>query len=277
MVTVPEAVALGVVQGLTEFLPISSSAHLVLLPWLLRWDTPDNIMAFNVALHLGTLFAVLVYFFFDWLMIIASYIGDLRMKRWKGGVRGSMLPKVLLGTVPAVLAGLVLERHIEEMFYRETDKVWIIGILLALFGLFLLLGELFGRKERGEDAIGYRDALLIGVAQAFAIIPGVSRSGVTILAALLVGLTRPAAARFSFLLGTPVIAGAALLTMGDLHVADLSLPLFIGILTSAVTGILAIKVLLKWVQHRSYGVFVYYRWLLAAVVLVVYYLRSTQG
>lgn len=277
MVTVPQAVALGVAQGLTEFLPISSSAHLVLLPWLLKWETPDNIMAFDVALHLGTLFAVLMYFFFDWLMIIASYIGDLRMKRWKGGVRGSMLPKVLLGTVPAVLAGLVLERHIEELFYRDTGKVWIIAILLALFGLFLLLGERLGRKERGEDGIGYRDALLIGVAQAFAIIPGVSRSGVTILAALLVGLTRPAAARFSFLLGTPVIAGAALLTMGNLHAADLTLPLFIGILTSAVTGILAIKVLLKWVQHRSYGVFVYYRWLLAAVVLVVYYLRATQA
>ena len=275
MVTISQAVALGVAQGATEFLPVSSSAHLVLIPWLLKWETPDNIMSFDVALHLGTLFAVLLYFFFDWLMIVASYIGDLRMKKWKGGARGSLLPKIAIGCIPAAVAGWFLEERVEALFYNDPRSIWMLAVTLSVFGLALLISERVGKQKYQETQITYNHALIIGIAQVFAMVPGVSRSGITIFAGLMLSLTRPAAARFSFLLGTPIIAGAAILKIGELHASDFNASLFLGILSAAITGILAIKLLLTWVQHRSYGIFVYYRWLLAAVVLVVYYLRAT--
>lgn len=275
MVTISQAVALGVVQGATEFLPVSSSAHLVLLPWLFKWETPDNMMSFDVALHLGTLFAVLIYFFFDWLMIIASYIGDLRMKKWKGGARGSLLPKIVIGCIPGAVGGWLLEEHVETLFYNDARSIWMLAVTLSVFGLALLISERVGKQEYKETQITYSHALIIGIAQVFAIVPGVSRSGITIFAGLMLSLTRPAAARFSFLLGTPIIAGAAILKIGELHASDFNASLFLGILSAAITGMLAIKLLLTWVQHRSYGIFVYYRWLLAAVVLVVFYLRTT--
>ncbi|PKO19508.1 UDP-diphosphatase [candidate division BRC1 bacterium HGW-BRC1-1] len=275
MVTISQAIALGIAQGATEFLPISSSAHLVLIPWLLKWETPDNIMSFDVALHLGTLFAVLIYFFFDWLMIVASYIGDLRMKKWKGGARGSLLPKIILGCIPGAVVGWLLEERVEALFYNDPRSIWMLAVTLSVFGLALLISERVGKQKYEETQMSYKHALLIGCAQAFAIVPGVSRSGVTIFAGLMLSLTRPAAARFSFLLGTPIIAGAAILKIGELHASDFNASLFLGVLSAAITGILAIKLLLTWVQNRSYGIFVYYRWLLAVVVLVVYYLRAT--
>jgi undecaprenyl-diphosphatase len=275
LVTISQAIALGIAQGATEFLPISSSAHLVLIPWLLKWETPDNIMSFDVALHLGTLFAVLIYFFFDWLMIVASYIGDLRMKKWKGGARGSLLPKIILGCIPGAVVGWLLEERVEALFYNDPRSIWMLAVTLSVFGLALLISERVGKQKYEETQMSYKHALLIGCAQAFAIVPGVSRSGVTIFAGLMLSLTRPAAARFSFLLGTPIIAGAAILKIGELHASDFNASLFLGVLSAAITGILAIKLLLTWVQNRSYGIFVYYRWLLAVVVLVVYYLRAT--
>ncbi len=274
MVTISQAIALGVTQGATEFLPISSSAHLVIIPYIFNWDQHDNMMSFDVALHLGTLFAVLIYFFFDWLMIVASYIGDLRMKNWRGGARGSLLPKIILGCIPAAVAGWLLEEKIEAI-YMDPEHIWILAATLSLFGLALLISERVGKQEREESQITYGHALIIGCAQAFAIVPGVSRSGVTIFAGLMLSLKRPAAARFSFLLGTPIIAGAAIMKIGELHASDFNAALYLGILSSAITGMLAIKLLLTWVQHRSYSIFVYYRWILAAVVLVVFYLRAT--
>lgn len=276
MIPVWQAAVLGAIQGLTEFLPISSSAHLVLVPWMFGWGTVDNEMAFDVALHLGTLLAVAIFFFFDWLMIVATYIGDIRMGRWLGSPRGkgALLPKIILGTIPGAVIGFVFEKRIEHYFYHDAGQFWLVALVLAVFGLMLLIGERLGKQKCEIQEVSYRDALLIGLAQALAIVPGVSRSGVTILAGLLLGLKRPAAARFSFLLATPIIAGAALMKLNDLHAGDFNVSLLVGVLTSAVVGIAAIKFLLDYVQKRSYAVFVYYRWLLAAVVLVFWFTRG---
>ncbi len=272
--TIPQAAALGAVQGLTEFLPVSSSAHLVIVPWLFGWPFPEEKQAFDVALHFGTLFAVLIYFFFDWLQICASYIGDLRQKRWLGGTTGGLLPKVILGTIPGAVAGKLLEKPLEDFFYHDLSHIWMVAVSLSVFGLLLLISERVGSQSRDVKHITYRDALIIGSAQALAILPGVSRSGVTILAALLLGLARPAAARFSFLMATPIIAGAALLKIKEIKPADFDLSLLTGVLMSAIVGILAIRFLLKYVQTRRYAIFVYYRWFIAVVVLAVFILRQ---
>jgi undecaprenyl-diphosphatase len=268
-----QAAVLGTVQGLTEFLPVSSSAHLVLVPWAFNWGTLQNEMAFDVALHFGTLAAIILYFFFDWLLIVASYIGDVRQGKWAGGAKGSLLPKVILATIPAAVAGALYEERIEAFFYSDARNVWILCVTLAAFGLMLLLGDHFGRKDRDLSRLGYRDAILIGCAQAFALVPGVSRSGVTIFAGLLLCLDRPAAARFSFLLATPITLGAVIMKAKDLHAGDWNLSLLAGVSASMVVGLIAIKFLMRYVQNRPYSIFAYYRWLLAAAVAGLYYAR----
>ncbi len=273
MLTTTQAIVLGAIQGATEFLPISSSAHLIIVPWLFGWEPLHNQLAFDVALHFGTLFAVLIYFFFDWLMIVASYIGDLRQRRWLGGSRGSLLLKIIVGTIPGAVVGKLLEDHVEGFFYTRHDFVWVLALTLALFGLALVVAERVGKQKRSETELSYLDALIIGSAQALALIPGVSRSGITILAGLLLGLRRPAAARFSFLLATPITFGAVLLKVKDITPADLGMPLFAGVLSSAIVGILAIRFLLRYVENRRYDLFAYYRWALAVLVLGVWYWR----
>ena len=273
MLTVTQAAILGIVQGLTEFLPISSSAHLVLVPWALNWPHDENMMAFDVCLHIGTLIAVLLFFLFDWLMIIASYIGDLRMGNWKGGKTGSLLPKIVIATIPAAVLGMLFEKKIEALFYDNLDNIWMLSITMFFFAIALLLAEKYGKQQRDVKDITYKDALLIGCFQAMALIPGTSRSGVTILAGLFLGLLRPAAARFSFLASLPIITGAVILKLDDLQGTQDWTPLLVGVATSAIVGVIAIKGLLTYVQHRSYGVFAWYRFILAIGILALYFYR----
>ncbi|MCX7624772.1 MAG: undecaprenyl-diphosphate phosphatase [Candidatus Sumerlaeaceae bacterium] len=276
MLTTSQAILLGAVQGATEFLPISSSAHLIIVPWLLDWQPTHNQLAFDVALHFGTLLAVLIYFCFDWLLIVASYIGDLRQRRWLGGARGSLLLKIIVGTIPGAIFGKILEDPVEGFFYSHTEHIWVLAITLSVFAIFLIMAERMGKQARGETQITYLDALIIGSAQALAVIPGVSRSGITILAGLFLGLQRPAAARFSFLLATPIILGAVILKVGDLRTSDLGLPIFAGVASAALVGMAAIRFLLKYVEHRRYDLFAFYRWGLSALVLGVWYWRLTH-
>ncbi|MCX7019096.1 MAG: undecaprenyl-diphosphatase UppP [bacterium] len=270
MINIWQAATLGSVQGLTEFLPVSSSAHLVLVPWLFKWPAMENEMAFDVALHLGTLFAVGIYFFWEWLHICASYIGDLRQRRWLGGPKGGLLPKIIAATIPAAVVGKLFEGPIEKYFYQDEQHLWILAVTLSVFGSLLLLSERLGSKKRQMSDLSYRGALIIGAAQALALVPGASRSGVTIFAALLIGMNREAAARFSFLLSTPIIAGAVLLKLKALFHSDQRVILAVGVITSAIVGIIAIKFLLRYVQTRGYAIFVYYRWIIAVIVLAVY-------
>lgn len=233
-----QAVVLGVVQGVTEWLPISSTAHLVLVPWVLGWPAPSE--PFLVLVQTGTLLAVVVYFRRDLLALVAA---ESRLRWW-----------IVLGTLPAVAAGLAFRHSIRGL---HGNPVAIAGILLAGTAL-LFLGERWGRRNRSLDALGAGDALGIGAAQAVALLPGVSRSAATIAGGMLAGLDRAAAARFSFLLSIPVMAGAGILEMRDLVVDDVPAVLA-GTAASAVVGYATIYWLMGYLARRPLTVFAWYR------------------
>lgn len=258
------AVVLALVQGLTEFLPISSSAHLILLPVIAGWE--DQGLAFDVAVHVGTLAAVVWYFRRELLPM---------MRDWLGSLQGRHTPDsrlawaVLLGTIPVGLAGLAFNDFIEV----HLRSPLVIAATTIGFGLALWWADARGRRERDEHTIGWRDVLVVGVAQAIALIPGTSRSGITITAGLLMGLDRVAAARFSFLLSIPVIVLAGgLETFKLVKVGDgvAWLPIGIGVVVSAVSAYLCIRAFIALLQRMGMGPFVAYRMLLGVVLLVMF-------
>ena len=262
------AIVLGIVQGLTEFLPVSSSGHLILVPALFKW--PDQGQAFDVGLHAGTLLALLAYFWRDWYRMITFGIGDMishgaKTSRWRFESR--LIWMIAFGTVPAAIAGLTLESWFED----NVREPWLVAIMLAAAGVVLLLAERLGKRERGLTEITLRDALLLGAAQAVALVPGVSRSGITMSAGMFRGLERDAAARFAFLLGTPAFLGAAILKAGDISGSSNRelLDLGIGFLTALVVGLIAITWLMRFIRTRSFIPFVYYRFAIAAVTLII--------
>lgn len=266
------AIVLGVVQGAAEFLPISSSAHLILIPALFRW--PDQGLAFDVALHAGTLLALVMYFWRDWARVAVALGGDLRHRRWGRELRSPdsrLALSIVIGTLPAATLGVAFDRWVEE----HVREAWLVASTLALFGAVMVVVDRRARGHRGAEELTAFEALLIGCGQALALVPGVSRSGATIVAALLVGLRREEAARFSFLLGIPVIAGAVLLKARELPAAEAGLagPL-IGMAAAAVVGTLAIAWLLRFLRTRSLAPFAYYRWVIAGFALLVAALRA---
>jgi undecaprenyl-diphosphatase len=280
-VTVWQAIVLGVVQGLTEFLPVSSSAHLLLVPWLLGWESPG--LAFDAALHLGTLAAVLVYF---WRELLAMTLALPRAIRRPGAILRShdpadVMPRlallIALGTVPGLVAGLLGESTIDAVYHPDgvaPDGVIIaVAVAMITLALLLLAAERTARHVRGTASINVRDAVIIGLAQAAALIPGVSRSGATITAGLFRGLTRADAARFSFLLGTPIVAAAGAKGLLDMLTSSLGpgqLGVFaVGLATSAVAGFAAIWGLLRYLQRATTMVFIVYRIVLGIVLIVL--------
>jgi len=262
-----QAVVLGIVQGLGEFLPISSSGHLIVVPWLMSW--PDQSLAFDVALHLGTLAAVLGAFLGDWYRLVAGTIQALWGRTWNAEAR--TLGTLALASVPGAVAGLLLDKWAETTFRLPA----LVAVSMAVMGAVLFLAD--RRADPGGDSEPtLRDALLIGAAQALALVPGVSRSGATISMALFLGYRRGEAARFSFLLATPITAGAALVKVPKLFgpgAGDHSFVL-LGILISAVVGLLSIRVLLAYVRTRDYRPFVFYRFGFALLVAAVLLLRG---
>jgi undecaprenyl-diphosphatase len=267
-----QAVLLGLVQGLTEFLPISSTAHLTLVPWALGWDSPLlNSLTFDVALHMGTLVAVLLYFWSDWMRLAAGVI-DFARGRPNPAAREAGL--VVIGTIPAVVFGLLLQSRIETTFRSPPQ----IALVLALFSLVMYGAERIATRRRGLDDLRTGDAVGIGCAQAVALVPGVSRSGITISTGLVLGLERAAAARFSFLLSTPAVAGAGLKKLLELRGLalgpnDLTLML-VGAVVAGVSGWLCIRWLLRYLARETMDVFVVYRLALAAVILVLWFVRG---
>lgn len=251
-----EAVILGIVQGLGEFLPISSSAHLVLTPWFFGWSDPG--LTFDVALHLGTLVAVVVYFWRDLVKLAVA----LPRPRTPDGKLAWLL---LIGAIPGGIAGVLFDDLAEQAFRNPL----LIALTLSLMGLVLYAADRWGPQARTERDLGIVDALAIGVAQAVAIVPGVSRSGMTIAVARWRGLERAAAARFSFLLGTPLIAGAAVFKLRHLlgEPGVFTGPFMAGIIVAAVVGALSIAFLMRYLQRAGLGVFVIYRLLLAGLVV----------
>lgn len=258
-----QALVLGLLQGLSEFLPISSSAHLTLTPWFFGWRDPG--LAFDVSLHVGTLVALLWYFRRDWAALVLAGMRILRQRaiRTPDEWRAAFL---VIATVPAAVAGLLLEDYAESTFRAPA----LIAGALIVMGVILWAADRFVRRDRPLDTMRWGDAIAVGVSQAFALVPGVSRSGATISAARALGFTRESAAVFSFLLSMPVIAAAAVLKAPDALREGLPMaPLAIGVGAAAVSSWLAISVLLRFVTRHSYGVFALYRVLLGAVVFLV--------
>lgn len=262
--TVFQAFILGLIQGLGEFLPISSSAHLILAPWLFGW--PDPGLTFDVALHIGTLLAVVAYFWRDWVDLILN-----GLFRGTSTNSGRMFWSLILASIPGGVVGFLFEKKAETVFRHPL----LIAITLILIGVVLLTADRWGLKNRDEESLSIGQSFLIGLAQALAIIPGVSRSGITISAGLFLGLKREDAARFSFLLSTPIIAGAGLLKLRHLTLAAiLQAPFLVGFLTSAIVGFLVIGFLLRWVRRSDFAPFAVYRFLLGAFVIVLFFLRG---
>ncbi len=252
-----EAIILGILQGLTEFIPVSSSAHLIIFPWFFGWQDSVNTLSFDVALHFGTLIALLFYFRKDWITLLKT-----------ANRKDGLIWHILIATVPAAAAGLIFHEKIEQ-----TRSPILITFTLSFVAALMIFTEKIKKESQGLgiDKISRKDALIIGIAQAFALVPGVSRAGITIVAGLMRGFQRQASARFSFLLSIPVVAGASALEARKLILSsdNIKLDIFIvGIVISAVTGYIAIKYLLRFLQNHSLNSFAYYRFFLAFVIII---------
>ncbi|MBQ8192999.1 MAG: undecaprenyl-diphosphatase UppP [Bacilli bacterium] len=256
------AIILGIIQGIAEFLPISSSAHLILFPYLFGWE--ESSLAFDVALHFGTMMAVLVVFFKDWWVLFTGAVKGIVKK--EKSTNGKIFWYLVVATIPAALSGLLLDEIVENVI---RNKIWIIAIALAVMGLLIFLGDKWAskhyKKETKFEDITLKQSFLVGISQAFAVIPGFSRSGTTILAGRLMGLSKEAITKFTFLLSVPVISGATILKIGDLN---LTKEVIIGIISSFAMGIISIKFLLSYIKKHDFSVFAFYRVILAIIVLV---------
>lgn len=258
------SIILGLVQGAAEFLPISSSAHLIIVPWLFHF--PDPGLSFDVALHFGTLVAVVLYFWRDWVKIFTLAVSP-RAQLSDRELSSRTLYFLILATIPGVLAGYFFESYAESVFRSPI----LIAITLGVVGLVLYLADKYHCHWKKMKEISWSDSLIIGLSQAVAIVPGVSRSGATITMGLWRGLSRQSAARFSFLLSTPIIFGAAVKQFPDFLAGGISFSAGIGMLAAAASGYLAIKYLLKFVEQASYAIFFWYRLALALVIVLFYY------
>ncbi len=264
-----QAFILGMVQGLGEFLPISSSAHLILTPWLFGW--PDQGLAFDIALHWGTLVAVVTYFYKDiWLLVKGFFHSIIPSTRdFQSNIYQKLAWLIILATIPAAVIGKIFESEVESAFRNPI----LIAITLSVVGVILYLADKYGNKLKDLTQAKWLNALVVGLAQALAIVPGISRSGATITAGLLQGFTRQDAAKFSFLISIPIIFGAGVLKLPEIANIQNHLQLLVGFSSSAVFGFLAIKYMLKYISNRSFAIFTWYRLALAAIIVIVYLYR----
>jgi undecaprenyl-diphosphatase len=271
-----QAALIGLLQGLSEFIPVSSSAHLELVPWMLGWETNELIgsLAFDVFLHLGTLVALLVYFAAEWRRYIRAWLASIRERRIGTDPDRRLGWLLLLAMIPAALIGFTLEGAIEETFHGDTDAAHLaIAAFLVIGAAALWLADTLGARRRELSDVTAPTALAIGLSQALALMPGISRSGATITAGLALGLTRETAARFSFLLATPITLGAGLYgarrLLAEPHTGTEWLAIAVGFLAATFAGLVAIRFLLSWLRTHSVAIFSLYRIALAAVVVVL--------
>lgn len=272
-----QALVMGLVQGLTEFLPISSSGHLILVPWLFGWKDPFiDSLAFTVMLHIGTLLALLGYFWRDWLRLIPAGLATIRDRSFKGDADRKLAWLIVVATIPAVIVAPLLNDPIENAIRKPAE----VALMLCVGAAILWLADRWGSKLREMESLTFLGAFGIGVAQVLALVPGISRSGISISAGVFGGLTREAAARFSFLMATPVVAGAGIwearkLATNEAGVTPEANLIVIGFIAAAISGVLAIRFMLEFLKRRPLTIFVVYRVLAAAVVVVV--LLSPHG
>ena len=272
-----QALIMGIVQGLTEFIPVSSSGHLVLVPWLFGWKDPFiTSVAFTVILHMGTLVALLAFFWRDWVKLIPAGLATIRDRSFKGDPDRKMAFLLVVATIPAVLVGPIFESKLEDLV-REPARI---ALMLCVGAAILWLADRWGSKQRDETSLSFGDSLVIGVAQVIALVPGISRSGISISAGLFMGLNREAAAKFSFLMATPVIAGAGVwearkFITGEAGPSPEMNVVAIGFIASLISGFLAIRFMLAFLKRRPLTAFVAYRVVAAILVFVV--LLSPHG
>ena len=262
------SIILGIVQGIGEFLPISSSAHLIIVRYLFNFPEMEASFetAFDIALHFGTLIAVLAVFWKDWLNLFKGAYNNFVHK--EKTFDGKMFWYLVAATIPGAIVGMLFEGIIEDVI---RNNMVIIALLLALMGLFIYFGDKWAEKKYNNptefEKLSFRQTFIIGCSQALAVIPGFSRSGTTMLTARLMGISREAAAKFTFLLSTPIIFGAAIIKVKDLFIGfDISM--VVGIITAVVVGVLSIKFLLKYIKTHDFAAFAYYRVIVAIIVLV---------
>ena len=273
-----QALALGIVQGLTEFLPVSSSAHLTIVPWLFGWETPG--LVFDTSLHLGTAAALLLFFWKDFWKIIQSILipksftnkGELKDTR-------TLTFGIILGILPAGIIGFIFDKQIETLFSPEnlSKTIYIVSFTLIFFGVLLFMADKYGKKKKTLTGMSIKDAFLIGLMQVCSLIPGTSRSGSTMTAGMALGYTREQAARFSFLLGTPIIILAGLFKLKDLFKITMDTPTILyfitGFLASFISGYFVIAFFIKFLQKHTVTSFTIYRILLALCISLFAFLR----
>ena len=263
-----QSIILGIVQGIGEFLPISSSAHLIIVPFLLNFNlnmSNEAKLAFDVALHFGTLVSIILVFWKEWLALFFGACQKVFKK--KNSFENKMFWYLVIATIPGAIIGKLFEDVVEDFFRND---LLIIAILLAVVGVLIYVGDKWAAvhykgKETKFKELTFKQTLIIGLSQAIAVIPGFSRSGTTMLAGRLVGVSREAVAKFSFLLATPIVFGATILSITDLAITK---EVIVGIVTSAIIGILSIKILLKYVKNHDFAAFAYYRVIIAILVIL---------
>ena len=280
--TVIQAIILGIVQGLTEFLPISSSGHLLLVPWLFNWhfllENPDLNKTFDVALHLGTFVAVVIYFWREIGRLIGAWVRSIS-RRSLAEPEGKLAWLLIVSTIPAAIVGVLFE----DFITNTLGKPWMIGAAMIVFAGFMYLIDHLAKLDRDMEALSWFDAVLIGVAQSLALLPGVSRSGITMMTGLLLRLDRESAARYSFLMSIPVIGGAAvfkgLQVAKDGLPAGTATPFAVGMASAALSGIAAIWFVLAYLKRHNFNIFVIYRIVVGVgvLILVVAGVRSGMG
>lgn len=279
-----QAIIMGIIQGITEFFPVSSSGNLVAFKYIFNWDFVDN-RTFDIALHFGTLLAICIYFYKDWINLILSGFklkdssGKVSFKNVKGSKltsTGKMFWFLVVATIPGVIAGLLFDDILEDVVINGKYMPLILAATLTIMGILLFIIDKKSKNEVEYEKISFKQAIFVGIAQAFAIIPGFSRSGTTMTMARAMKIDRASAAKFSFLLGTPIMAGAVVMHVGDmlaLTAAQL-IPFIVGIITSFVVGIICIKALMALISKMGFGVFAIYRFILAAVLVITFFVRG---
>lgn len=271
-----QVVVLAIVQGFTEFLPVSSTAHLYLTSWLLGWKAES--LEFDISLHVGTLVAVLIYFSRDWMQIVAQAFSANHGPDDELGQNRGLLWLLALGSIPVGVAGVLFSKQAESTWRNP----WVMAVMLIVVGVAMFIADRSGARKRDLANLTVSDAAAIGLAQALAVVPGASRSGATITAGLFRGLDRPSAARFSFLLSTPAIAAAAAKALYDLMKHGgmepaMRVPFAVGVVVSGLVGWAVIAWFLRFLRHQSLAFFVYYRLLFGILVLALAFFRRPAG
>lgn len=259
--TILQAIILGVVQGLTELLPISSSAHLFLVPWFLNWQMPE---AFDVALHFGTLLAIGLFFFKDWIGLIKG--GYEQVVKKKKSAEGRMFWYIVIATIPGGAIGFLLDHFAEDLLTQPL----IIAIALIIMGITLYIVDKNSKNQTNYENMTFKQTFLIGLSQALAFIPGVSRSGVTMTTGRIMGVDRESTAKYSFMLSAPIVLGATLYKLKDFV---FNIPFIVGVLVSFVVGIFVIRFLLNYLKKGSFKGFAIYRVILGLFVIIYYFVR----